>query len=130
GIPAAYVRLAGLDSTRWIGGPNAINEESNRCRDPELFIPGREFLSTEHGRPTSSLVVAGGVDCRWPTSEASFPFSADQLLRAGFRQLTLLECSHVAHSGFIDQLLQLAAVPDGGADVGYQFLWNIDREST
>src|SRR5208283_3649217 len=32
GIPAAYVRLAGLDSTRWIGGPNAINEESNRCR--------------------------------------------------------------------------------------------------
>jgi hypothetical protein len=127
-IPSAYVRPAALNTTRWIGGPNTVNEQSNRWRDPELFVPGREVLSTEHGRPTSSL-VEDSADCRWPTSEASFLFSPGQLLRARLRQVTLLERNHVAQSGFIDQLLQLAAVLDSGADFGHQLLWNVKRES-
>lgn len=129
-IPTAYVRSASFDSPRRLGRPNAINEESNRPRDPQLFVPGREFLAPQHGGFMSSLVATDAVDSRQPTSKVPFPFSPWRSLRAGSRQLLLLERSHVAHSSFVNQLLQLATVLDGGADVRDEFLWNVNREST
>lgn len=68
------------------------------------------------------------VGCRCPTFKASFPFSRSRLLQARSRQPMLLERSHVAHSGFIDQILQLAAVPNGCLDIRDKFLWNVNGE--